>query len=655
MTETQARAKTPLRQAASEQVDGCWLLSEQGVDYLEGTEERIYEILAAAEDLSSLSDELESQATNWFEVYNLSKARANVLRPLQLGPGDTVLEVGAGCGAITRYLGETCGLVDAVEPVKARARVARRRTRDLENVEVFVGAVEDLPTEPAYDTIVMVGVLEYSCSGSADPGDYMAFIRPLAQLLKPGGRIICAIENQLGVKYLAGTPENHTNRVFDGLERYPRGAQVRTFSRKVLETIFRGAGLEPQTLHAFPDYHLSRIVFSDALLTSDASALAWTVPAFPSPANTGERARLASEALLWRTLAEAGVGSHFANAFLVVATNDAGPSVWQEGQLAAFYSTTRQARFATETRVVADGGGIQLLRRRLMGSESRAASGPLTVQARNATFVPGESVLDLMARSDDAGLREWIERWLTILHENVSDGVPAIIDVGPPHMIVGEDSSVSLIDQEMRYAGYGELDVLKRQLIWLGPCLSERTPPERWNGDTQRDVVVLLGAMAGLDAKGEWLPDAVRREAELQALVLDHRYGSDGWEPIVDKFELELNTFLDRRLEDGPLGTREHERRQAAERRLEEALAAPAAAAAEAAELRERLSESECDLKNARRHIAEIEGAFGWRALNRIRPVVSKLAPRDSKRRRLLSGALRAGLGVARTVRRPLK
>ncbi len=655
MTETQARAKTPLRQAVREQVDGCWLLSERGANYFEGTEERIYEILSAAEDLSTLSDELESQATNWFEVYNLSKARANVLRPLQLGPGDTVLEVGAGCGAITRYLGETCGLVDALEPVKGRARVARQRTRDLGNVEVFVGAVDDLPTEPAYDTIVMVGVLEYSCGGSADPNDYMAFIRPLAQLLKPGGRIVCAIENQLGVKYLAGTPENHTNRTFDGIERYPRGAQVRTFSREALEAIFSGAGLQPQTHHAFPDYHLCRIVFSDALLESDACALAWDVPSFPSPANTGERPRLASEAHLWRTLAEAGVGAHFANAFLVVATKGSGPDVWQVGQLAAFYSTRRQAQFATETRVVADGDGIQLLRRRLMDSESSAASGPLTVEARNATFVPGESVLDLMAKSDDAGLREWIERWLGTLRESVREGESAGIDAGAPHMIVGDDGKVSLIDQEMRYEGYGELDVRKRQLLWLGPSLTERTPPERWNGDTQRDVVVALGAMAGLDENGDWLPGAVRSEAELQALVADHRYGSDGWNLIVDKFELELNTLLDARLEDGPLGTREHERREAAERRLGEALAAPDAAAAEAAALRERLNRSESDLENARRHIAEIEGSFGWRALNRIRPVVSRLAPRGSRRRRLVSGPLRAALWVARTVRMPFR
>jgi len=653
MTDTRARTETPIRQSASRQVDGCWMLSEQNVDYLEGAEERVFEILSTTQDLSSLSDELEVQGTNWFERYNLTKSRANILRPLNLGPDDTVLEVGAGCGAITRYLGETCGTVDALEPVRVRARVARQRTRDLSNVEVFVGGVEDLPPEPAYDTIVMVGVLEYSNGGSADPRDYIAFLQPLAQLLKPGGRIVCAIENQIGVKYLAGAPENHTSRVFDGLEQYPRGAQVRTFSRQALEAIFRGAGLSPQTLHAFPDYHLARIVFCDALLDSEASALAWSVPVFPSPDNTHERPHLASEALLWRTLVEAGVGSHFANAFLVIASRDAGSDIWPEGQLAAFYSTHRQAQFATESRVVRDGTGIQLQRRRIMGSEDRLCLGPLTVEVRDATFVPGESVLDLMARSDDAGLSEWIKRWLALLHDNVDGGEAANIDVGPPHMIVGDDGSITLIDQEMSLEGYSEQDVIQRQLVWLGVYLAVRTPPERWKGDTVRDVVVFLGEITKLDALGDWLPSAIRREAEFQALLADHRSGTDSWRDVVDGVEDHLTGLLDSRLEDGPLGTHEHERRKAGERALAEATAEQEGLRDEATKLQHDLRTKQGELDGAMRRIGDMEGSIGWRALNRARPLVRRFAPRGSLQFRALRATARAGFGVARRVRRP--
>ena len=67
-----------------------------------------------------------------------------------------------------------CDLVDAVEPVSARARVARTRTRDLPGVEVFVGDLFDVPGDNVYDIIVLVGVLEYVGSGSADLAPYQS-------------------------------------------------------------------------------------------------------------------------------------------------------------------------------------------------------------------------------------------------------------------------------------------------------------------------------------------------------------------------------------------------------------------------------------------------------------------------------------------------
>ena len=118
--------------------------------------------------MSSDSDELIAKANDWPTRYHLEPARANVLKALELPAGARVLEIGAGCGAVTRYLGETCALVDALEPVPARATVARERTRDLPNVEVFVGELDDLPDVESYDIVVVVGVLEYAGNGAAE-------------------------------------------------------------------------------------------------------------------------------------------------------------------------------------------------------------------------------------------------------------------------------------------------------------------------------------------------------------------------------------------------------------------------------------------------------------------------------------------------------
>ena len=71
--------------------------------------------------------------TSWFDTkigasqsaIISARSRANAVRALTLPTQSRVLEIGAGCGAITRYLGETFEQVDALEPMLARARVAR--------------------------------------------------------------------------------------------------------------------------------------------------------------------------------------------------------------------------------------------------------------------------------------------------------------------------------------------------------------------------------------------------------------------------------------------------------------------------------------------------------------------------------------------------
>ena len=163
MPETPA---TPVRREHHEVQDGVRLLRpDPDISYRDGAEERLWEIVHQASDKSSGSIEMLESAEGWAEQYHTHPARANILRAVDIPRDAKVLEIGAGCGPITRYLGETAAVVDAVEPVVARARVARERTRDLRNVEVFAGQLEDLPALPTYDFVVVIGVLEYVGAG----------------------------------------------------------------------------------------------------------------------------------------------------------------------------------------------------------------------------------------------------------------------------------------------------------------------------------------------------------------------------------------------------------------------------------------------------------------------------------------------------------
>ena len=84
------------------------------VTYRDGSEGRMLEILSAASDRSSDSDELAREITDWPSRYHLSRQRANLILPLELGPGLRILEVGAGTGVLSRALGESGASVTAL-------------------------------------------------------------------------------------------------------------------------------------------------------------------------------------------------------------------------------------------------------------------------------------------------------------------------------------------------------------------------------------------------------------------------------------------------------------------------------------------------------------------------------------------------------------
>ena len=178
-----------------------------------------------------------------------------------------------------------------------RAICARQRTGDLDNVEVFIGTLQGAPAVAAYDVVVVMGVLEYVAEGRPDPEDYLQFLRQAAAFLQPGGTVILGIENPLGVKYLCGAPEDHSGRPFDSVEGYGRPGPARTFSRSVLESMVRAAGLSPSTFGLFPDYKLARLAFSDRLLEFEPQ-LAVQIPHFPSPDWAVFAPRVANEAAM---------------------------------------------------------------------------------------------------------------------------------------------------------------------------------------------------------------------------------------------------------------------------------------------------------------------------------------------------------------------
>jgi len=600
---------TALRALGPPGPDGCHVLTASEGTFVDGSEETIRQVLAAATDLTSSSDELTALARTWPERYHLDGARANVLRPLTWDPTWSVLEVGAGCGAITRFLGEQCRLVDALEPVRARARAARLRTRDLEGVEIFVATIDDVPDQAVYDAVVVVGVLEYVGRGDRDPGPYVAFLRRLAGLLRPGGTLALAIENRLGVKYLCGAPEDHTGRPFESLEGYYPDAVARTFSRVELEGLFRQAGLHPRVLGAFPDYKLTHCVLADALI-DDVPSLARRIPRFPSPDWMGSDGRLANEALAWGTLVEAGLGRQVPNSFLVLATpQPEDPVPWADGQLAAYYSPASwRSEFAIETRVCRDHGAVTFTRHRLLdGPDERWSTGP-------TPMAEGRDLVEALAGApDDEAVSVLLDRWLEALDREIERGRLPAIDLLPHNAVIGADGSIVFVDAKWDRPGVSRNQVVARAAILTAPQLALLSRPERWPAATVGELARHLGTLAGLPASAEWLAPALDLEADFQAgLVVGRADRSETVRIMRHELEQRVATSLSACAAVVPVGGRLQALSEAA--RSAEARAAEAERAAAEAQSAEARAVAEARAAEADRSATEARAAEAERA-----------------------------------------
>lgn len=516
---------TPVRRLGATNDFGCRVLSETGLTYADGAEERLAQIVGAADDISSGSEELAAAATDWGTTYSLVPTRANIVRALDLTPEMKVLEIGCGCGPITRYLGEQCGTVDAIEPMVDRARVARLRTRDLDSVEVFVGMLDDVPAEPTYDVVVVIGVLEYVGGGTQDPEPYLQFLRQCYGVLKEGGTLALAIENPLGVKYVAGAVEDHTNRPFDSLEDYVLASPARTFTRRVLEEMVASVGFGSQVLGAFPDYKLPRAILTDDLVARSPQ-LAANLPRFPSPDYLVPRMNLADEALTWRTLVSSGVAQHFANSFLVLASKGSGPQLWSPQRLGLLFSTERRKAFAVRGEV-GESDGQLTIRRELMHPGTAAPAGTDEVSHRPAAderVVPGTDLLRVMLEhpQERATL---LNRWKDLVPSDGSEWMP--VDLVPHNIVVDGSGDLVPIDQEWFVRGYSRTAVLVRGLLHAAVQMAMLTrPPALSPWTTVGDAVEAMAEEIDVDLTDEVLADFFEREARFQASTAPLRGGA---------------------------------------------------------------------------------------------------------------------------------
>ena len=227
-------------------------------------------LLEVARDRSEAEyQEIIEESASWPVLYHLSDLRENIVEWLPIDKSMKVLEIGAGCGAITGVLSRKAGSVTCCDLSLKRSRINAYRHQYNENITIHVGNFTDVEKtlDRDFDCICLIGVFEYARGyvDSADP--YGDFLKLIGSHLKPGGNIAIAIENRFGLKYWAGCREDHLGDFFSSIENYPADGVVRTFTdRKLIEIAKKSGFDEYHMYYPYPDYKFMTDLYSDRRL-----------------------------------------------------------------------------------------------------------------------------------------------------------------------------------------------------------------------------------------------------------------------------------------------------------------------------------------------------------------------------------------------------
>lgn len=288
----------------------------KGMDlYSDGNvEEELLEIVQKHDECEF--DSVIRTRKKWPVFYHLSLLRHNIIEWFDFDKAKTVLEIGAGCGAITGCLSDKCAKVTCVELSKRRSQINAYRNAKRNNIEIYVSNFDDfqMASQEKYDYITLIGVFEYSENFINTKQPYLDFLMKIRKFLKEDGILFIAIENKLGMKYWAGCKEDHLGNFFEGIEGYVNSSGVKTFTKEELKDLLGKAGYtNSEWYYPYPDYKFANIIYSDEYLPGTGE-LNNNMRNFDM-----DRLVLFDESKAFDTIIKNGLFSVYSNSYLVMA------------------------------------------------------------------------------------------------------------------------------------------------------------------------------------------------------------------------------------------------------------------------------------------------------------------------------------------------
>lgn len=280
-------------------------------------ENEILEIFRSADAEKRVEKALQGNPS-WPMFYHLSPARQNLLDWYGFDPEGRLLEIGAGCGAITGLFCERLKSVTAIELSARRAKIITERHKGKKNLTVYPGNLNDIDLKEKFDYVSLIGVLEYAGKYTHSDNPFLDFLIKTRGYLAEGGTMVIAIENRFGLKYWSGVGEDHTGKLFDSITGYRDNVGIKTFGKKELYDLLKRAGFEKADFYyPMPDYKLPTEIFSEGYLPTEKHGVSPGI--FPFQDLARPRRHFFDERLAMDGIVENGQFDFFANSFLIFA------------------------------------------------------------------------------------------------------------------------------------------------------------------------------------------------------------------------------------------------------------------------------------------------------------------------------------------------
>lgn len=433
--------------------------------------------------------------------------------------GHRVLLAGPHETSLTELLVGRGARVDCVLRSLPDAQEAARRHADQDSVTVACGGIEKIASADEYDCVLVPSGLERTLSTDSPPLSWGEVLRHLTGMLKPGGRLIVALENELGLHRLsdAMSPVAHRDD-----EDWGAGVGLddsRPSNPEELTAALAEAGMTPERSYAA--FGPSLLVQKDLPLPGETLA---TLLAMACGEEFAGRPVVSDPRWMARGAVRAGLAAYLAPGWVAVARKGITANVELPDALIA--EGTGDWAVISELSVTPDGS----VERRLCSGERsrrlRSAGDVIRDPDRLDTRLPVGSTVEeaLFTACERVDLRECrtlLREYAAWLGKHAVDGsVDGRMAFATLDNVVIEPAGHVLLDASWEWAKPLPVDhVLARAVRRFVLRLLATGQRHPWPNNLDIDgVCVTLHAMCGYPANGPIREVGVTLEAEIVSL-----------------------------------------------------------------------------------------------------------------------------------------